>query len=242
MALASAWGGKDPDFERVEGELDVVEPIPPYESVIHRIEKNPDLERWVTELERRRALLELERARRTPDLTLSGGFQRIRQDDQNVWTVGLGIPLPIFDRNQGGVREANALVEKANEESRLAQATVRRQLADEYASLSASHREATTLRIEVLPRADQAYGAAKAGYEQGKFNYLDVLDAQRTLFEVRGQYIASLTGYHLARASVERLIGESLSEISVPASPVSTPPPLGAYDAPDSDDLKGSSR
>lgn len=230
-ALASAWGGTAARFERAAGELDEVAPIPAYQDVVARIERNPDLERWVTELERRRAALVLARARGAPDLTLAGGFQRIRADDQGVWTVGLGVPLPLFDRNQGGVREAAALVEKAQAQERLAQADVRKQLAAAYASLAASHREATTLREAVLPRADQAYRAAKAGYEHGKFNYLDVLDAQRTLFEARGQFLDSLTGYHLARAAVERLIGEPLA--ASPLAPLAVDPtPAPALPAP----------
>ncbi|MEK7841793.1 MAG: TolC family protein, partial [Deltaproteobacteria bacterium] len=53
-----------------------------------------------------------------------------------------------------------------------------------------------------------AYDATMEGYRMGKFGYLDVLDAQRTLFDVRVQYIRALTDYHLSVANVEQLIGE----------------------------------
>lgn len=222
--LATTWGGEEPDFTRVDGDFYEIAPVPPFAALIDRVLQNPDLERWVTELEQRRAALHLERARRAPDLTLTGGFQRLRESDQEAWVVGLALPLPLFNRNQGGIREASALLSKAKQERRLAQATVRQGLAESHASLLASHREASTLRDDVLPRAEQAYQAAKTGYGLGRFNYLDVLDAQRTLFEARGQYIASLAGFHQARATVERLIGAPLSEPPIEED-LAAPPP-----------------
>jgi cobalt-zinc-cadmium efflux system outer membrane protein len=61
-----------------------------------------------------------------------------------------------------------------------------------------------------LPNANSAFDAASQGYHQGKFEYLVVLDAQRTFFEVRVRYIRALADYHKARADVERLIGQDI--------------------------------
>ena len=51
------------------------------------------------------------------------------------------------------------------------------------------------------------------GYRQGKFSLLDVLDAQRTLFEAKGQYIEALATYHKAVAEAERLLGGELTTV-----------------------------
>ena len=66
------------------------------------------------------------------------------------------------------------------------------------------------MRYDVVPAAELAYGAAREGYREGKFGFLEVLDAQRTLFEAKGQYIDALSEYHAARADTERLIGQPL--------------------------------
>ena len=73
--------------------------------------------------------------------------------------------------------------------------------------------EATILADDVVPGAQTAFDAATQGYQVGKFDYLDVLDAQRTLFEAKGQYIRSLAKYHKAKIDVERLIAKSLDSI-----------------------------
>ena len=52
--------------------------------------------------------------------------------------------------------------------------------------------EANGLRRTVLPAAEEAFGYAREGYREGKFSFLEVLDAQRTLFETRGLYRARL--------------------------------------------------
>lgn len=65
-----------------------------------------------------------------------------------------------------------------------------------------------------MPAAEQSFAANELGYSEGKFSLLEVLDAQRTLFEARGQYLESLASYHQARAEVERLIGASLKTVN----------------------------
>ena len=72
-----------------------------------------------------------------------------------------------------------------------------------------------------MPGARRVLEATSEGYRQGKFSLLDVLDAQRTLFEARGQYIEALATYHKAVAEAERLIGGELATViglSVPQS------------------------
>jgi len=60
----------------------------------------------------------------------------------------------------------------------------------------------------ILPSARQAVDTATRGFERGKFAFLDVLDAQRTLIEARGQYLDALASASDARAQVERIYGQ----------------------------------
>ena len=87
-------------------------------------------------------------------------------------------------------------------------------LAEAYQSLSSAYVEATTLKTDVLPGAQSAFDASREGYRQGKFDYLVLLDSQRTLFEVRARYIEALNLYHKAVADVERLIGKDLDTLT----------------------------
>ena len=217
--LVATWGGSLPAFERIEGTLETITVPPPAEQLAGRIAQNPEVARWVTEIVQRQASVELARARRIPDPTLGGGFRHARETGDNALVMAFSIPLPLFDRNQGGVLEAQYRLAKAGEERRAAEAQGRTALAEAYAALSSAFIEAIGLRNNVLPGAQQAFDAASEGYRQGKFGFLDVLDAQRTLFEARGQYIEALAAYHRGGAEVERLIGEPLGAVSEAPKP-----------------------
>ena len=123
---------------------------------------------------------------------------------------GLSFPLPLFDRNQEAIREAQYNLARAFEERKSAEVVVRTALAATYQALSAAWATAIALKNDVLPGAQSAFDAVTEGYRIGKFDFLEVLDAQRTFFEVRGSYIDALAEYHRAVADVERLIGEPL--------------------------------
>jgi hypothetical protein len=65
--------------------------------------------------------------------------------------------------------------------------------------------EAQTLQSEIMPGARSAYEAASKGFELGKFSFLEVLDAQRTFFQARAQYLRSLSDAHRTAAELERV-------------------------------------
>ncbi|MBN2129585.1 MAG: TolC family protein [Sedimentisphaerales bacterium] len=220
--LAAAWGGHTPTFEKVTGDLYQLSPPPPFDRAAERLRENPDLGRWETEERKRRAALRLEKARASPDVTVSGGVQRFEETDDEALIFGLSIPIPIFDRNQGGIAEATANLARTRQRSEAVKVRMQATLSAAVNTLAAAHDETSILRSDVLPTAQQAFDAARRGYEQGKFDYLYVLDAQRTLFETKTQLIDSAEAYHKARADVERLIGRSLDmlEPSGSAGPI----------------------
>jgi cobalt-zinc-cadmium efflux system outer membrane protein len=152
-------------------------------------------------------------------VTANGGVRRLSETRDTALIMQLSIPLPVFDRNQGAILEARYQLARAGEERRAAEVRVLTDLAATYAELSSAFTEATALQNEVLPGAQSAFEAFSEGYRQGKFGFLDVLDAQRTLFEARGRYIEALTAYHRAVTEMERLIGEPLEAVTGPPVP-----------------------
>jgi len=208
--LAAMWGSASPRFSQAEGDFESIREIPSIEDLLTYITQNPDLARWKTEIELRKAAIELEDAKGIPDFTLSAGIQRFNETNDNAFVLGFSIPFPIFDRNQGSKLEARYGLSKALEEERSAGIRIRTDLGRMYQELSSAYLEVISLKNDVIPSAQIAFDASNEGYLQGKFGYLEVLDAQRTLFQARGQYILALSSYHKAVAEVERLIGRRL--------------------------------
>ncbi|NQU13798.1 MAG: TolC family protein [Desulfobacteraceae bacterium] len=205
--LATTWGAKTALFDQVKGRLDVLAPVPSMGELEGLISRNPDIARWTTEMEQRNANLALAHAKKIPDPTVSLGGKHYSELSETALVFSISIPIPIFDRNQGGISNARERVSKAREEHQAAKVSVFWNLAEAYRSLTSAYSEALGLKKQVLPGAKEAFNALREGYRQGKFNYLSLLDAQRTLFEAKGQYIEALGVYHKGIAEVERLIG-----------------------------------
>ena len=211
IALAATWGSKAPAFERAEGPFDGVREVTPLARISAAIEQNPDLARWMTEIEHRRAALRLEQAKLTPDLTVSAGVRRFSDTDDSALVGGLSIPLPIFGFNPGGVAEAQSKLLQAEAQQRGAEARITSEVAQAHERLSGSYREVLLLRDEIVPAAELAFGAAQQGYREGKFGLLAALDSQRQLIEARGQLLDALAEYHRRSAELERLVGAPLN-------------------------------
>ncbi len=209
-SLAATWGGHTPVFEKVEGDFYQTPAPRPSAEMTAAVGDNPDLARWRTEEDKRRAALRLEKARGVPDLTIGGGVRRYEQTDDEALVFSLAVPLPLFDRNQGGVLGATAQLAKARRQFEAARVKTLAALSEATSALAAAYEEVTILHTEVLPKAQTAFEAAQQGYRQGKFDYLHLLDSQRTLFQTQMRYIDAVETYHRSQADVARLTGRPL--------------------------------
>jgi len=233
--LASTWGDTEAAFGRVLGRLEAPEPLVPLEVLTERTAGNPDLARWASEVARRRAAVGLEKARRVPDLTVSLGLQaqplrghhvrsygfgpegpflsRSRSSFEDDWDASLvlelSLPLPLFNRNQGSIRAAEHVAAAAGEERRAAQVTVLAALTAWYHAAMAAYETFGALEADVFPNAARTFELTQQGFRQGKFSYIEVLDAQRTLFEVRTQLLEAQAEFQQGVMEIERLLGET---------------------------------
>ena len=210
FVLAATWGSTSPTFEKVEGQFEITKPIPTVEQLANRIFQNPNIARRTVEIAYRRVAIKLERSKRVPDLSIGGGMKYLNESDDVAFIFGLSFPIPLFDRNQGAIREAEYNLVRSFEEQRSAEVAVRTALMTAYSTLSAAAGTVSSLKNEVLPSAQSTFDAVTEGYRIGKFDFLEMLDAQRTLFDVKGSYIDALAKYHRAVTDVERLVGEPL--------------------------------
>lgn len=210
--LAAFWGRTSASFPAAIGRLDTIADVPTLESLRLRLQQNPDLARWGTEIMLRRDAVSLEQALRIPDLSIIGGYRRFPDVSFAAYLLGVSLPLPLFNQNSGAVDEAKSRLSKVYEQRRGAEARVATSLADAYRALSSAHDEALELRQTVLPGSRQTFEAVAEGYRLGKFGLIDVLDAQRTMIAAGTQYLRTLAEYHKAVAEVERLIGAPLND------------------------------
>lgn len=209
--LAATWGSTTPRFERAEGKIEILPALPTPTELADRLSTAPALARARIEVDRRQALARVERSRRIPDVTVSLGARRSEQLGRTQAIVGISIPLPLFDTNRGNVLETARRTDKARAQLTATEIRLDSELAQAGNRLTAAARDAESLQKEILPGAQSAYDAAVKGFEFGKFGFLDVLDAQRTLLQAKSQYLRTLSEAHRAAADIDRILGDTPS-------------------------------
>lgn len=207
--LASLWGNPSPRFSEALGDVDFLPALPDPGVVQQRLRASPLIERAQLELERRKSLVNLEQSKTVQDFTVSVGLQRREESQREQMLFGISVPIPLYNRNQGNLLEALRREDKARDElvaTRIALASEAYQVIER---VSARRQEVELLRNEVLPGAKSAYDAATIGFENGKFSFLEVLDAQRTFFSAKSQYLNALAALHRAMTDLEGILGQS---------------------------------
>lgn len=158
------------------------------------------------------AQTQVERAARLPDLTLSVGSQKIDDVARRQAVVGVSLPLPLFNRNEGNLLAALRRSDKARDEVAAAETAAASDIGTAYTRYEQARSEAAMLRADVIPSAQSAYELTLKGFEHGKFAFLDVLDAQRTWARVQlRQWTATQEAWR-AYADLARLNGAAIEQ------------------------------
>ncbi|MFZ6765282.1 TolC family protein [Pseudoroseomonas sp. WGS1072] len=173
-----------------------------------RLAANPELARLEAAIAQQRSNLNLQRSNAVPDLTVNADVRRYGDTGETAFIAGASIPLPFFDRNQGGLARAHAELTRAEAEAERGRSALVAQLVTAEERLALAWRAVQSLRRTALPSAEQAARFASAGFSEGRFGFLDVLDAQRSLSDTRAQLVEAYRDFHTLRAAVQRLRGE----------------------------------
>ena len=206
--LALLWGGSGMAVGEAMGDMVQLPQLPPQEQLLQKVEHSAQVIRAQQAYLQARSTAELERAKRLPDPTVSVGIKRAEEAGRNQLLLGVSIPLPILDSNRGNQLQALRLADKAEDELQAARQQAQSQLLQNYEHLQTSRAQTVQLQSKVLPGAQSAYEVAAKGFSLGKFSYLDVLDAQRTLAEASGLYLDQLVATHRAAADITRQLGD----------------------------------
>lgn len=174
----------------------------------------PGLQVFRLAREAARARVRQARTERAPDVRVSIGVRRL-EESHDVAAVGnVTIPLGLFNRNQGAVAQASAEADRAAADAEVGRRELIAQVRRGEQDLIASASEADRVVRETLPAAEEALRLARLGYERGKFGYLDVIDAERSVLTVREALIAARLRGRTARADLDRQLGRPPPELA----------------------------
>lgn len=145
-------------------------------------------------------------AERVPDVTASLGYRYLGEQATNSYDLQLSVPLPVWDRNQGRLREAQANTMRAVAERESTRVTLVTALRAAYADLASCRDQALRYRDEIISRSTKSLEFTRRAFRAGEVSLLVVLDAQRTANDAQLSYLRVLLDCVSAVARLEYLV------------------------------------
>ena len=188
---------------------------------------SPELRAAEAGVERVRAELVRARKETYPDLVVRAGPRYNRELlDPGPSPVGweffadVGVNVPLWNRNHGGVAAAEAELGRATAEVTRVELSLRSRLADVFERYATASTKARAYRGAIVPRAEESHRLFLARYEEMAAAYPQVLIAQRTLFQVSEEYLEALATSWRAAILIEgQLLGAGFVRPSIPSEP-----------------------
>jgi outer membrane protein, heavy metal efflux system len=212
--LVKQLGSDKITFKKLDGELIILDQLPEFGLLKSKLLQSPEIAIYEKVFEKQEAVIELEDAKSIPDLTITAGLRWLNQTSNNALVIGTSIPLPIYNRNQGARQEAVIRFDQKKSEFNADKNNLVAKLTATYNTLQSLSESLKKLNEESIPNAQNAFGIIRDGNLLGRFTILDVLDSQRTLFELQSEYLRTLGNYNFQLARLERLIGQNLETIN----------------------------
>jgi cobalt-zinc-cadmium efflux system outer membrane protein len=191
-ALASAIGDATLPVKSLAGSLETAFEIPTLEALATDLAAQPEMALAEAEVRARTARVDVVRAERIPDMKVELLYHRLEASQRNTFDVGLTIPLPLFNRNQGRLREARAEVVAAEARVRLTRNELAARWRESHLQLAAALAHSHLLKTDILTQADTMMKAGEARYAAGDVSLAELLPLRRDWAAVRLSYLESL--------------------------------------------------
>ena len=204
--LVALMGRDLPDFPSVAGDWGRTARPASLESLITAIDDNPQLMRWTAIRAQRDGELLIARLKPVPDVTASVGWRYYDDNGSSAMRLGVSMPIPVFDRNRGRIREAQENSQKVHAERAANRFALIGVVAKAHDTASSQLEQLDFVRRTILPAARQTLATIEAGYDQGRFTVLEILDAYRVVADAELMEHDALASFHSAIATIEGLV------------------------------------
>lgn len=196
----------DLEFKRIDPEIGKLRLV--------AMDLRPDVRSKRFTFSQREADLRLAKAYRVPDLTVGTGYAiqgAQGPDNPQQWALNFGMPLPLFNRNQGGIRQAEVAVQTAEADLNKALNVVENEVEVAYRNLMHSRRLVEAYVGGVLDDARATFTIVERAYERGGATIIDLLDAARTSRTIQQNYIEALFNYQRNVLQLESAVGQEIA-------------------------------
>jgi len=205
--LATVLGTPDMPPTNVAGELDdpVLE-LAWQESLERLLSESPEISAAWVEVERAQWAVDRAYVESVPDVNLQGVIQHDNSTGSSNGSLLVSIPIPVLDRNQGGIRQAEYELVAAQHAAERVELGLQRRLAPAFERYSTGRSRVDNYSGGILRDAEESLDLTRQGYQAGEISFLNLLTAQRTYFQANLDYVEALCDMWSASAEIEGLL------------------------------------
>ncbi len=169
---------------------------------------SPEIAVAMSEISRARMAVERARVEAVPNVSLEGLVNPVDNGigGRTDGAVTVSIPIPILNRNQGGIMRAQSEAVAAERALTQLELNLKNRLAPTFERYSNARNQVERYRTAILPAATESLDLSRKMYQAGETGYLNLLTAQRTFAQTHLQYLDSLRQLRIAEAEIEGLL------------------------------------
>ena len=171
-------------------------PLPYPELERQALTKRPDLMASMFEQKRADTETEHQRALRSPNITITGGYKRNLLD--NTVVFGIALPLKLFNKNEGGIARAAAEKARADNLATHTRSQILLDVQKAYNSAEINRQRVEYIEKESIQKAEESRQIVLTAYRLGEIDLIHLLDAERAFRETRKTYNQALYEYRMS--------------------------------------------
>lgn len=187
------------------------------------LDKRPDLRAAAADKSKGEAEVALAEAERLPNVTAGVGFSWERSEtslggleERNTdYLIGLrlSVPIPVFDRNQAGIKEALAKKSSAEIRQQFIRQNIEREVEFAYLRLTSAEKSLNIYAREIIPQLNENLKLVQEAYRLGETGILAVIEEQKKFIEVNEGNLAARHDKNRALAQLEAAVGIELNNL-----------------------------
>ncbi|MBH1503922.1 TolC family protein, partial [Stenotrophomonas maltophilia] len=205
MALASSWGSFTADFDTVAGDTNILPPLDDYQTLSERLQNAPQQRAFDAQSRVLAARRDVAVSSAKPDVSVGFGLRRLEATKDSGLVMSISVPLGTRRRSAYLVSEVDYELSALKSRREAQMLELNQELFGVYQQLRQAQLEVTSVRERQLPKAEQAMNQSRRGFEEGRFSYLALSQAQKTLFDLREREVESAALYLRLLVEADRL-------------------------------------
>lgn len=206
--LAAYIGAPEQPLDSIQGklELDAATGIDRHAALANILACSPEILFARAEVVRDRISVDRERVEPIPNVNLRAASGYNFETDDATAGVEVGFRLPIWDKNQGTILQAQAELGRAQAEVSRIDLALRQRFATTFTEYETSRLSTLTYQNELLPQAAEVRKLYYEGFAQGRAAWPQVLDAQRDYYSLYEEYLDLLIAARRAEAALSTFL------------------------------------